>query len=269
MNEVAAFREIVWEHYRDAHRDLPWRTPDQAGIFDPYKILVSEIMLQQTQVSRVIPKYEQFLANFPSVSELAMAQLSDVLRAWNGLGYNRRAKYLWEAAQYVMNNHDGIFPETVDELVKLPGVGRNTAGALMAYAHNAPVSYIETNIRTVFIHHFFPSTTGVTDSDLMPFIELAIDTEHPREWYWALMDYGVFLKRTHGNASRSSKHYTKQSVFNGSRRQVRGRILKLLTTRIYTYDELKTVVDDDRFEAVLTDLINESLITQNGQEIRL
>ena len=265
QTEILEFREIVWNYYRHAGRELPWRKPENDGRFNPYKILVSEIMLQQTQAARVIPKYESFLQKFPTVQSLATAPLSDVLVEWSGLGYNRRAKFLWQSAQVVHEEYRDNFPDTIEKLIELPGVGYNTAAALLAYAHNQPVVYIETNIRTVFIHHFFSDAESVADKELLPFIELALEREHPREWYWALMDYGTHLKATHGNVSRYSKHYAKQSAFHGSRRQIRGTIIKLLKDRPLGLSALQNSIPDDRLESVLADLTHEGMIKQSGK----
>jgi A/G-specific adenine glycosylase len=220
------FTEIVWSYYREHGRhDLLWRNTS-----DPYKILVSELMLQQTQVERVIPKYEVFLKAFPTVRRLAAAPLGDVLRLWQGLGYNRRAKYVHETAKVVTGEWKGKFPRTKKELESLPGVGSYTAGAIMAFAYNEPVILIETNVRQVYIHHFYKLKTDIRDSDILELIEKTVSEDNPREWYWALMDYGAFLKRQHGNLVRQSKHYVKQSQFQGSDRQIRGAIITVLTT---------------------------------------
>lgn len=259
------FLETLWRFYDQNGRSLPWRRPDQGG-FDPYKVMVSELMLQQTQVSRVIPKYEAFIVQFPDVQTLAAAELGDVLRAWQGLGYNRRAKFLWQAAQMVAER--GSMPNTQDGLVDLPGVGSNTAGAILAYAYNQPSLFIETNVRTVYIHHFFSGETNVTDKRIRAILAETLDHEHPREFYWAIMDYGTHLKATVGNASRSSKHYTKQSTFNGSRRQVRGHILRLLGTKGYVLQELQKLINDDRLEDVLEELVTEQLVrVYNGMYV--
>ena len=258
--KIREFQEVVWEYYRKYSRDLPWRNAELDGTFKPYKILVSEIMLQQTQAVRVVPKYHEFLTRFPSLHSLAEAPLADVLACWSGLGYNRRAKFLWQAAQYVEHECGGVFPDTIEELVMLPGVGKNTAGAIMAYAYNQPVAFIETNIRTAYIHHFFADHQAVADQTIEPFVFQTVDSENPREWYWALMDYGVFLKTTIGNVSRDSKHYTKQSKFIGSKRQVRGQVIKALTVHPYTAEELQQLVGDTRLSEVLQDLSDESLI---------
>jgi len=260
-----AFQERIFYYYETAGRhQLPWRLANQDGLFDPYKITVSELMLQQTQVSRVIPKYQEFLKVFPTVQALAEAPLSEVLIHWSGLGYNRRAKFLRQTAQKVCDNFGGSFPRTKNELIQLPGIGANTAGAILAYAFNEPVLFVETNIRTVFIHHFFADQTEVADSALVPLIEASLPLERPREWYWALMDYGSHLKQTVGNLSRASRSYAKQSAFQGSRRQVRGRVLRLLTSGAHPLQALRKAIDDERLETVLTDLINEGLIERKG-----
>lgn len=263
--DSSRFQQTVWDYYHDRQRDLPWRQPEADGSFDPYKIMVSEVMLQQTQVSRVIPKYEMFLVKFPSAQVLAKAQLADVLRVWSGLGYNRRAKFLWQAAQVI----DGTFPDTIRGLSALPGVGVNTAGAIMAYAFNQPVVFIETNIRTVYIHHFFTDRTDVHDKELVPLIEATLDAENPREWYWALMDYGVFLKNTVGNASRGSRHYTKQSTFQGSKRQIRGEVLRQLNYGPMEMSEIRARISDERVDEVLHELSKELLISQTGTSFHL
>jgi A/G-specific adenine glycosylase len=262
---ITTFHDQVIDYYLvHGRHDLPWRQPDAAGKFNPYKIMVSELMLQQTQVKRVIPKYQAFLAQFPSVEVLARAPLSDVLTAWSGLGYNRRAKFLHQAAQMVTQTFGGVFPLTQTELTQLPGIGRNTAGAVMAYAYNSPVVFIETNIRTVFIHHFFADDNNVSDKDIEALVRASLDSE-PRDWYWALMDYGSFLKQTVGNKSRLSAVYKKQSKFEGSRRQIRGQVIKQLTMAPANLEQLQALIDDERLAAVLDELIREKLISYNSQ----
>lgn len=264
---VQEFQNTTSEYYQQNGRhDLPWRQPGPGGGFDPYKILVSEIMLQQTQVPRAIPKYQEFLGAFPAVAALAQAELGQVLRLWSGLGYNRRAKYLHEAAKIITA---GSFPDSIAELAKLPGIGKNTAGAIMAYAYNEPAIFIETNIRTVYIHHFFAGKSGVADFEIARLLEQTIDAENPREFYWALMDYGTYLKGKIGNINKLSKHYIKQSNFHGSRRQIRGQVLKALGEKQHTLAELKTLILDERLEAVLEELTSESLIRHAGTAYRL
>lgn len=260
------FNEQLWHYYAKAGRhDLPWRRAEADGSFDPYKIMVSELMLQQTQVVRVLPKYQAFLQQFPSTEALANAELKDVLIAWSGLGYNRRAKFLWQAAQKVSRSFHGNFPSVVSELVELPGVGKNTAGAIMAYAFNQPVVFLETNIRTVYIHHFFHDQIDIPDAAISELVEQTLDHENPREFYWALMDYGSFLKQTVGNVSRFAKGYTKQSQFQGSRRQIRGQVLRLLAEEPKNLAQLTEIINDDRLAEVLSDLVSEGLIAQSAQ----
>jgi A/G-specific adenine glycosylase len=259
--QKAEFLDTLWDFYaKSARHELPWRQPAQTGALDPYKVMVSEFMLQQTQVSRVIPKYHAFLEQFPSINDLARAELGDVLRAWQGLGYNRRAKFLWQAAQAV---HElGNFPKTREELVKLPGIGANTAGAILAYAFNQPIVFVETNVRTVYIHHFFADRDDIHDKEILSLVEQTVDHEHPREFYWALMDYGSHLKVTVGNLNKVSRHYAKQSKFHGSKRQVRGAVLRALGTNTQTLEELRETIADERLEAVLQDLTSEGLIQE-------
>jgi A/G-specific adenine glycosylase len=219
--DLAAFRETVYGYYREQGRRLPWRETR-----DPYAILVSEIMLQQTQVDRVREKYRTFLDVFPSVEVLAAADLAQVLAAWQGLGYNRRAVALRLCAQTVVERFGGSFPCGIDSLQSLPGIGPYTARAVAAFAFGIPSAFIETNIRSVFILHFFPGAEAVKDSEILPLVELALDREEPRQWYYALMDYGSMLKKTRVNPSRQSAHHTRQSPFRGSNREQRSLLLR-------------------------------------------
>jgi A/G-specific adenine glycosylase len=193
--------------------------------------MVSEIMLQQTQAERVAQKYGGFIARFPDFQALAGAELHSVLEAWQGLGYNRRAIALKETAKEVMKEHGGVLPGDVEGLVSLPGIGRYTAGAVLAFAHNLPVAFIETNIRRVYIHFFFSGNGKVADREILPLVEQTMDRDNPRDWYYALMDYGAMLKTKLPNPNRRSAHYTRQTPFEGSNRQIRGKILKLLLSR--------------------------------------
>lgn len=268
--DIQAFQRLVLDHYRAQGRhDLPWRQPEADGSFDPYKILVSELMLQQTQVSRVVPKFLLFTEAFPSFESLAVAPLSDVLKMWSGLGYNRRAKFLLQTAQVVSAQHMGRLPNDHSELIALPGVGINTAGAIRAYAFNEPVVFIETNIRTVFIHHFFPDAEKIDDKELVKLVEDSIAEQDARSWYWALMDYGTHLKQSVGNAAKASATYNKQSKFEGSRRQIRGAVLRLLAKSDMTFNQLKKELADERLEGVLEDLIKEGFIVQKGSSYQL
>ena len=220
------FQAVVRQHYRDHGRDLPWRRTR-----DPYLILVSEFMLQQTQVARVTGKFELFIGLFPTIRSLAAGSTADVLRAWQGLGYNRRGLNLHRSARMVVAEHGGSVPDSLPELLRLPGVGRATAAAVCAFAFGIPVPFLETNVRAAFIHHFFQECSRVSDSELLPLVEATLDRDDPREWYYALMDYGSWLKKAYVNPSRRSKHRNMQSPFSGSHRQLRSEVLRTLLSR--------------------------------------
>lgn len=217
------FRARVWEQGRSHHRDLPWRY-----IEDPYAVLVSEVMLQQTQVKRVLDYWPRFLALFPTIDALAAAGTSDVLERWQGLGYNRRALALKRCADICAAENGGRLPETVDELVRLPGIGPATAAGVVAFAYDRPALYLETNVRTVFLHELFPGEDGVKDAALRPLIEFSCPADHARDWYYALLDYGAHLKATLPNPSRRSAHHARQSAFEGSRRQKRAELVRIV-----------------------------------------
>ena len=232
--ELRAFVEFVAKKGRELYRDLPWRRT-----YDPYAIWISEVMLQQTQVSRVDGRWQRWLERFPTVDALAAAAPSDVLEEWQGLGYNRRALSVHRAAQAI-SEAGGVFPQDPKELVKLPGIGPATAAGIRAFAFNLHGVYLETNVRTVFLHELYPQAEGVPDSELVPLVELtcpasiagaadAAATElTPRSWYYALLDYGAYLKKTIPNPSRRSKSHVKQSRFKGSHRQKRAELLRVL-----------------------------------------
>ena len=250
--ELRAFVEFVAKKGRELYRDLPWRRT-----YDPYAIWISEVMLQQTQVSRVDGRWQRWLERFPTVDALAAAAPSDVLEEWQGLGYNRRALSVHRAAQAI-SEAGGVFPQDPKELVKLPGIGPATAAGICAFAFNLHGVYLETNVRTVFLHELYPQAEGVPDSELVPLVELTcpasvadaanvadavaavtdavVDTAAesdeteltPRSWYYALLDYGAYLKKTIPNPSRRSKSHVKQSRFEGSHRQKRAELLRVL-----------------------------------------
>ena len=204
-------------------RDLPWRHTQ-----DPYAIWISEVMLQQTQVSRVDGRWQRWLAAFPTVDALAEAQPADVLEEWQGLGYNRRALALHKAAQQLAEGFLGIMPQDYAALVALPGIGPATAAGIRAFAFDLPGVYLETNVRTVFLHELFPDAQKVPDSVLVPLVEAACPSRGARQWYYSLLDYGAYLKRTLPNPSRRSAGHRKQSAFEGSRRQKRAILVRLL-----------------------------------------
>ena len=254
----------IWQQSIIHQRSMPWRDNT-----DPYWIVVSEVMLQQTQVSRVLPKFEQFVATFPNLEALAQATLRDVLHAWSGLGYNRRAKFLHQAAQQIVAQYDTVVPKSRPALEQLPGIGPNTAGAILAYAYNQPVIFIETNIRSVYLHHFFPGQTSIADADLLKLVKATLDIKKPREWYWALMDYGSWLKQQLPNPSRASRHHAIQSQFEGSVRQLRGEVIRLLLSGVTDKIELVQCVNDARLSQVLLQLEHEQIIVSTDNNIRI
>lgn len=259
------FQELIAEQGRQLYRTMPWREDTR-----PYYVLVSELMLQQTQVDRVIPKFNAFIDRFPDEATLAQASLGEVLGLWQGLGYNRRAKFLHESAKKITHDFSSIFPNSYADILGLPGVGPGTAGAIMAYAFNLPVVFIETNVRTVYFHHFFGDGDKVSDTELRPLIEATIDTEHPREFYWAVMDYGTCLKKQGAGRISQSSHYKKQSPLKGSVREVRGQIIKQLSLSDIPLDALRAQYQDDtRFDLALNGLVADGLVMQTAQVLHL
>ncbi len=273
MNEMGQFKRTIWAHYRRAGRGaLPWRHTR-----DPYAILVSEIMLQQTQVARVEEYYKKFLKQFPDFAALAQARSSAVLAAWQGLGYNRRAMFLKRTAEIVVEQYGGRLPRDRVMLESLPGIGKGTSGSLMAFAFNSPEIFIETNIRRVFIHFFFKKRKKVTDAELERYIESSIDRKNPREWYWALMDYGAVMGAAGAamkvlNPNRRSAHYKKQTAFAGSDRELRGKIVRA------TLDAARNKIEGSKFlremnispaqfNKVITGLEKEGFIVRKGNYI--
>lgn len=230
-------------------------------------------MLQQTQVERVIPKFKVFITAFPTTKKLARASVADVLVLWSGLGYNRRALYLKKSAEVVESIHKGIFPNTYEALLELPGIGPYTAAAICAFAYNIPRAFIETNIRRVFLKFFFKERDGVADAEIFPLIEKMLDNQNPRKWYSALMDYGTMLKAKEGNANVRSKHYTKQSKFQGSDRQVRGEVLKFFIAqkKPVRYSSIVASVQrpPEKIAAKIEELVAEGFIKKKGKTFSL
>ncbi len=250
-----AFRTAIYRYFDQHGREFTWRSQ-----ISPYRVLVSEIMLQQTQTQRVAEKFTAFIQALPDFTQLAAAPQSEVLGLWKGLGYNRRALNLQRTAQLVVDVYGGELPSDPELLVKFPGIGKATAASICAFAFNQDRVFIETNIRTVFIHFFFPEAHEVDDKQLMPLIAATLDTGKARRWYYALMDYGVMIKKTIGNLNRQSRHYTKQSPFVGSHRQLRGMVLQaLLASPRLTADQLAGHLGK---EAELVDQVMDELIEE-------
>lgn len=225
---LASFRALVLRRGRELYRDLPWRRTR-----DPYEIWLSEVMLQQTQVTRVDGRWQHWLERFPTIDALASAQTADVLDEWQGMGYNRRALALLNAARIVADG-GGDMPVEARDLEALPGIGPATAAGIRAFAYDLPGVYLETNVRTVLLHELYSGAVQVPDRELVPLVEATCPkdasdpTDDPRTWYYALLDYGAFLKRTVPNPSRRSRAHVRQSRFEGSHRQKRAMVVRAL-----------------------------------------
>jgi A/G-specific adenine glycosylase len=219
-----AFLQTILGFYEGHGRQFIWRETS-----DPYRILLSEVMLQQTQTSRVIPKYELFLSLWPTLKDLAGVALDELLYHWKGLGYNRRALNLRRSA-IASREWDWNLPTKQTELLSLPGVGKATAAAIGAFSYRERTIYLETNIRRVLLHCFYPDQEGVKDKELELLLGRLVQlVEDPKAWYYALMDFGVLLKHLLPNANTRSAHYTKQAKFENSNRQIRGQLIHLLS----------------------------------------
>ncbi|QQO08045.1 A/G-specific adenine glycosylase [Breznakiella homolactica] len=265
--KTGEFKDIILSNYKENGRVFPWRTN-----LDPWGIMVSEFMLQQTQTERVVPYWERWMERWPAPVRLAQASLEDVLREWSGLGYNRRARYLKETAVRIADSHGGIVPASPDQLRELPGIGTYSSQAIACFAYNYPAVFIETNIRAVYIHFFFQDKAGIQDAEIFPLIKETLDPENPREWYWGLMDYGAELKKITPNPSRKSAHYTRQSRFEGSLRQVRGAVIRsLVSDGPCDRDTLKarTGIGDSRLDEALSALYGESMVAEKDGIYRI
>lgn len=267
------FVEMAWCEGRRLYRDLPWRSID-----DPYAVLVSEVMLQQTQVSRVEKYWDRFLKLFPTIDALASAETSLVLESWQGLGYNRRALMLKRCAEICSHEHAGKLPATYGELLRLPGIGKATAGGICAFAYREPAVYLETNVRTVFIHELFADREAVSDKEIEPLVERTCSLDDPRGWYYALLDYGAHLKSITVNPSRRSRHHVVQSKFEGSRRQKRAELVRfMIANRSATFNELyEALVLFERIQgrpepdlslarSIVDDLVKEGFFSLEGE----
>ncbi len=266
LKKIEDFQKIILNHYKKNGRIFPWRETN-----DPYAILISEVMLQQTQVTRVITKFEEWMKEFPDWESLADASLQGVLRVWQGMGYNRRAKALRDIAQRMVAEFNSTLPQDPTVLQTFPWIGPHTAGSICAFAFNIPTIFIETNVRTVYLHHFFKNKTGISDTQIEPLVAQTVYRKNPRIWYNAIMDYGTKIKAENPNPSRNSKHYAKQSKFEGSDRQIRGMILKHLTHSPHTPTALgkKITPDKTRLNTIVKNLVKDGMITKSGRSYKL
>lgn len=263
--KIKGFQQKIYNFYQQNKRKFAWREN-----ITPYKILVSEIMLQQTQTIRVVPKFDQWMLKFPDFETLAKASTHQVLVAWQGLGYNRRGLALHKIAQQIMYDFNGVLPADIKVLQTFAGIGPNTAGSICAFAFNQAVIFIETNIRTVFLHEFFIKQKNISDKQLLPLLQACLDKKNSREWYYALMDYGVYLKKELKINNKNSKHYIPQSKFIGSKRQVRGAIVRFLTQyKKLNHEDLILLVKQDLMYnhhdvlLVVQQLVRERLVQQD------
>ncbi len=272
-SRITSFQNTVWDFYAQNRRDLPWRPLKQKGRgpkararkVSPYEILVSEFMLQQTQVDRVVPKFLAFLDRFPTMQDLAQSSQKDVLSMWSGLGYNRRALYLQRSAQAIIGAHDGVIPKDPSILKTLPGIGDYMAHILPVFIYNQLEVLIETNIRTVFLHHFFTGKESVSDAEIFEKIKHTLPDHDVRDWYYALMDYGSYLKKEKKVKNTQSVHYTKQKPFKGSLRYVRGTLLKkLVLSKVLKEDiyDLFPEYSNEEVEKVCSALLSEGLMKE-------
>jgi A/G-specific adenine glycosylase len=259
QNQIQAFRKEIYDYFKKNSRDLPWRNTQ-----NPYHILVSEIMLQQTQVDRVIKKFKEFISEFPDFSSLHQASLSKVYNIWKGLGYNRRALSMKKIGEKVMVEFGGHLPTTEKELSTFPGIGAATASSICAFAYNMPTVFIETNIRTVFINWFFRNDLLVDDREIFEFVRKTLDKKNPFKWYSALMDYGAMLKKNYPELTQRSIHYKRQSLFQGSRRQIRGKLLKILLnspkSSITNLKKKTGKTAEKQLLGILSELVQEGMI---------
>lgn len=238
---IPKFQQTILTWYKENKRDLPWRRTH-----NPYRIMVSEIMLQQTQVSRVLPKYKEFLQSFPTLKALATSNDADLLKIWSGLGYWRRARFLKEACKTIIKEHHGKFPKDTPTLKSLPGIGPYTAGAIACFAFGNNEAFIDTNIRRVYLHFFFQDKIDIPDSEILPLAQKAMNGQDPRQWHWALFDYGAMVLKDK-KINRKSRHYNKQSKFTGSFRSYRAKVLRYLLK----YEQASTIELTEFLEDIL------------------
>jgi A/G-specific adenine glycosylase len=267
--DTSEFRKLVYDHYKKEGRTFPWREN-----VSPWGVLVSEFMLQQTQTERAAVYWKRWMEKWPTAEALGQASLEEAMREWSGLGYNRRCRYLRECARIISTSPGGEVPRTPEELTALPGIGPYTAGAIACFAYNYPSVFIETNIRAAALHFFFPGREGVKDAEILPVLEKALDRKNPRRWYWALMDYGAALKKLTPNPSRRSAHYTRQSAFEGSFRQIRGSVVRALVKEgPLAAGELRERMDvnagEEDFYKALAALEKEFMVAERGGIYRI
>jgi A/G-specific adenine glycosylase len=260
QDDVAAFQNKIMAWWKENARDLPWRIEPS-----PYNVLVSEVMLQQTQVSRVIPKYNEFLKAFPTVESLANAETKRLLQVWSGLGYNRRALWLKEAARQIVER--GEFPQSAEKLRELKGIGPYTSRSILIFAFNSDLAAVDTNIRRVLIASGFADEKS-NERNLQDVANRLLLRGRSRDWHNALMDYGSAVMTSSATGISPT---SKQPCFNGSSRQIRGDVIRILTQSEQTGIgdlrlSLDCVVDLSELETIVNGLVSDGLVeeTTNG-----
>ena len=257
------FQDLIYSFYNHKKRNFPFREN-----VTPYKVVVSEIMLQQTQANRVAEKFLEFIKKFPDFKSLAEASVEEVLSAWQGLGYNRRAIALKKIGECIMSEFNGYVPKYLKTLISLPQIGHNTSYSILCFSYNIPTYFIETNIRRVYLYFFFPGRSQIDDKEIMEIVKISVDEDNPRDWYYALMDFGTMLKKTHPELNKKSVHYRKQSKFDGSTRQVRGKVLKLLLEKPISTKEIidKINHEEKKILEILNTLKKEGFIQEEHEK---
>ena len=255
--QINQFQSKVLSFYKENRRDLPWRNTT-----DPYKILISELMLQQTQVSRVINYYDKWIKQWPTIDLLAQASRKDVLKAWMGLGYNTRGINLHRSAQKIVNDYNGDLLETMKNYKEIPGIGKYTSRAVQIFSTNADIVTVDTNIRRILISEFHLSE-DVTDKELWQLAEQTLPTGRSREWHNALMDYGALFLTAKKTGIQPK---TKQSRFEGSDRQIRAQILRQLMEKTVSLSELQKIfeIEQNRLQQILDKMVKENIIFRDN-----
>jgi len=276
--EVRRFQWLLFRWYKTYQRDLPWRKTH-----DPYKILVSEVMLQQTQVPRVIPKYVVFIKRYPTAASFAKAPTADILRLWSGLGYNRRAIYLKRATEIIADEWHNQWPRTIGELQKLPGVGLYTAGAILSFAFNKDVPLADVNMERVIGRIFVgPVWPKLSQKQLLAVIAQVLPKNKSRLFPHAVMDLGAALNANDDFLAiwrkefpalfiREPKTENRQPKWQGSNRQIRGAVLKSLQGGTKSTQDLsmELSVSLSRLNELVSALASDGLVKKVGQKVAL
>jgi A/G-specific adenine glycosylase len=263
--DASVFRQKVMHFYMENRRSMPWRDLPEDNVERFYRVLVSEMMLQQTQVSRVLPKYIEWMNSLSTLKDAQSASLHQILLLWSGLGYNRRGKYVYDILQELKARR---LPASIEELTCFKGIGHNTAAAILVYTYDQPHVFVETNIRTVMIAEFYGFLDKVSDRQILECVKETLPKSGYRDWYYALMDYGTHLKKL-GYTARASSQYKKQSRFEGSTRQLLAGILREVITskQGITWHDLLVQFSDNRTEQMIKNLVEDGLLELDDDKV--